>query len=194
MRLFLIRHGQTAANTHSADYPWDNDCSLTAAGKQEVDRTAQFLRHLQLDNPCIVSSPLVRTQQTATALAQAMAVPVNTDSRLIEGNVGTWHSESDKHVYDNFLKLPVDERFIFAPPGGESWQQSGDRLVSVVQSNHDRAILILVSHFEPLLAGTGLLLQTDFSIWSTYDFPNASITSLHGSGSNWQADYIGRTL
>jgi len=106
--------------------------------------------------------------------------------------VGAWRNETDEHVYGKFLKLPPDKRFVFVPPEGESWQQSGKRLVSVVQSNREKTVLILVSHFEPILAGTGLLLQAGFPVWTTYDFPNASITLLHGSGSDWQADYIGR--
>ena len=79
MQLFLVRHGQTAANVHPIDYPWDNDSPLTTIGQQEAARTAQFLKQLQLASPHIVSSPLTRAQQTAEALAQVMAVPVHTD-------------------------------------------------------------------------------------------------------------------
>ena len=71
LELFLIRHGLAAER--GADYPDDSKRPLTAEGIARLRKEAKTLARLDVDFDLIISSPLVRTKQTAEVFAQAMA-------------------------------------------------------------------------------------------------------------------------
>ena len=192
MKLYLIRHGQTAANLRPGDFNWANDCPLTPDGLAQAQQTALWLKG-QGVRPKIITSPKVRAHQTADAIAAAFDVAPLVDPRLTEMNGGQWNDRQVQTVADYIHGLPLEEQFLFAPPGGESWQACGKRLAAVVQEQMAEPELLLVSHYAPLQAAVGELLQTSFAEWETYDFPNASVTLLEYHGGNWRAEYVGRS-
>jgi phosphohistidine phosphatase len=67
MKLYLVRHGEAKSKND------DPQRTLTADGLQEVRQVGQFLRPLALDVHAIWHSPKARAQQTAQALAPAVA-------------------------------------------------------------------------------------------------------------------------
>jgi phosphohistidine phosphatase len=67
MKLYLVRHGQAKSKSD------DPQRALTADGLQEVRQVGQFLRPLALDVHAIWHSPKARAQETAQALAPAVA-------------------------------------------------------------------------------------------------------------------------
>ena len=71
MRLFVIRHGQGLNNIGKADIP---DCVLSSLGERQVRRIPAFFRKMRVDR--IFCSPLMRTIQTATPLAEAKDLPI----------------------------------------------------------------------------------------------------------------------
>lgn len=76
-KLYLVRHGKAAA-------AWDTDYDpgLDDRGRAEAEKTAHTLAPLgPLD---IVSSPLARTRQTATPLADLWGVSVKIEERVGE--------------------------------------------------------------------------------------------------------------
>ncbi|HSW98340.1 MAG TPA: histidine phosphatase family protein [Candidatus Saccharimonadales bacterium] len=192
MKLYLIRHGQTAANLRPADFPWDNDCPLTPEGQTQARHTAAWLHRQGVRPTHVLASPKVRAQQTAGILGAALGRAPQPDARLTEMDGGQWHGRPVQEVAAYIHGLPIDERFLFAPPGGESWQACGGRLVALIQEHITEVELLLVSHYAPLQAAVGTLLQAPFAEWGTYDFPNASVTLLEYHGGNWRAVYIGR--
>lgn len=66
--LYLIRHG--LAGEHGS-YPNDNERPLTEEGKQKTRQVADRLLSLNLNFDLILTSPLVRAQQTADILLKA---------------------------------------------------------------------------------------------------------------------------
>ena len=70
LELYLIRHGVAAER--GADYPDDSKRPLTSDGISRMRKEAKALAELGVDFDLIVSSPLVRTKQTADILAQAV--------------------------------------------------------------------------------------------------------------------------
>ncbi len=62
-RMYMVRHGRASAG-------WDTalDPDLDDLGREQSQKVAEELRHLQLND--VISSPLLRCQQTAAPLAQ----------------------------------------------------------------------------------------------------------------------------
>jgi broad specificity phosphatase PhoE len=197
IQLYLMRHGQTDANLSAGSYPWDNDCPLNSTGRQQAERAARYLAEQPLQPTRIISSPLTRTRQTAEIVAAQLGLTVETDATLREIDAGEWHGHPAGEVYEYVHALPVAERFSFLLPGGESWQQAGERLAAAARTAvagglGSNETVLLVSHYGTLQAGIGTLLGTDFAAWNTYDFPNASLSGLVTDGKTYHAQYIGQ--
>ena len=71
--LYLIRHGVAAERGES--YPDDTKRPLTSRGIQRLKRAGKALVALDVAFDVILTSPLVRTHQTAEALASAFREP-----------------------------------------------------------------------------------------------------------------------
>ena len=65
--LYLIRHGLAAER--GDNYPDDTKRPLTSRGIQRMKREARALNALDVSFDVILTSPLVRTRQTAEAVA-----------------------------------------------------------------------------------------------------------------------------
>jgi phosphohistidine phosphatase len=99
LELYLIRHGVAAER--GADYPDDSKRPLTSDGMSRMRKEAKALAALGVDFDHILSSPLVRTKQTADILAQAMPSqpPVTTsDSLAPAGTPTAVFQELGKHM------------------------------------------------------------------------------------------------
>ena len=70
LELYLIRHGVAAER--GSDYPDDSKRPLTNDGIAKLRREAKALVALGVDFDQIISSPLVRTKQTADVFAQIL--------------------------------------------------------------------------------------------------------------------------
>jgi phosphohistidine phosphatase len=70
LELYLIRHGIAA--DRGSDYPDDSKRPLTSDGIARLRKEARALAELDVDVDQIISSPLVRTKQTADIIAQAL--------------------------------------------------------------------------------------------------------------------------
>ena len=69
VELYLIRHGVAAERGDA--YPDDTKRPLTSAGIQKLRKEAKALVDLDISFDVILTSPLVRTRQTAEAVAAA---------------------------------------------------------------------------------------------------------------------------
>lgn len=70
LELYLIRHGIAAERGDK--YPDDSKRPLTSHGIAALKKEAKALAHLGIDFDQIISSPLVRTKQTADVFAQIL--------------------------------------------------------------------------------------------------------------------------
>jgi phosphohistidine phosphatase len=89
MELYLIRHGIAA---DPAEYRTDEERPLTDRGRQKTAQVAQRLYDLGIRFDLILSSPLVRAQQTAALLQQAhLSEQVEVFAPLAPGgNIQAW--------------------------------------------------------------------------------------------------------
>lgn len=82
LELYLIRHGLAAER--GPDYPDDSKRPLTSRGMSTLRREAKALNELEITFDLIITSPLVRTRQTADILSEVLngKPPVATSDAL----------------------------------------------------------------------------------------------------------------
>lgn len=153
-RFLLLRHGQTPMSA-ARQYSGLSDPSLSELGRYQAERAAQYLAS-RGGIDVIVSSPLKRCQETASAAAQALGMSdIRTLDDLREMDFGQWDGltfsqahESDPELHQQWLADPK-----VAPPGGESLVQAHRRIKRVreeLQREYGEATIFVVSHVTPI--------------------------------------------
>jgi probable phosphoglycerate mutase len=83
--LYLVRHGQTESSKRLA-YSGRADVALTDEGREQARAAAKKLAGAGID--AVLTSPLSRARDTATAIADATGAPLTVDERLTEIDYG----------------------------------------------------------------------------------------------------------
>lgn len=179
--MLLVRHGQIQANR---DGVWhgSTDSALTWRGRRQARRTARHVHQTHPEICAIYSSPLDRCQQTASATAKLLDLPVETHPGLAEMSIGEWEGlsfaelRSSHQLFRNIVQDPN-----YAPPGGESLQSVADRVSdamhSIDQAHRDEKVLI-VSHGIAMAIALAVFMNDDPTRFVDYHFHNCSITEL----------------
>ncbi len=119
--LFLIRHGETAANA-SGTWQGATNSDLNERGLIQAQAIARRLAGDDIQIDAMYSSPLGRATQTAGFIAEAVGdPPLELDSNLAEFNLGDWEGltyDDLRHEKQLWAKMDADPNF--RPPGGES--------------------------------------------------------------------------
>jgi broad specificity phosphatase PhoE len=149
----LVRHGHVH-NPGRVLYGRLPEYRLSEAGERMAEVTARFFAESGRDIARIVSSPLLRAQQTAAAIGAALGLPVETDDRLIEaGNV--WEGRRIHPI----ARLALDPRTLWRvrnpwlPSWGEAYAGQRDRMITAVldaAAAEPNRETILVSHQLPI--------------------------------------------
>jgi phosphohistidine phosphatase len=96
--LYLIRHG--IAESRSEAWPDDSKRPLTDQGMSRLRRSARSLARLDVTVDVVLTSPLVRTRQTAEIVAAAFSprpAVVNIDALAPGGTPSAFAGELEKH-------------------------------------------------------------------------------------------------
>ena len=130
--VLVWRHGQTAWN-EQRKFQGQLDIPLDDPGRAQAARAAALLAGFAPS--AIVSSDLVRARETAQALADVTGLPITTDPRLREIDVGVWQGLTFDEVSERF---PVEaaawrDGGDGRRGGGESLVEVGSRAVAAVE-------------------------------------------------------------
>jgi ribonuclease H / adenosylcobalamin/alpha-ribazole phosphatase len=193
-RILLLRHGQTSLSVERR-YSGRGEHALTPLGEQQAFAAAARLSAMDSVNSStpIISSPLGRAKQTASALATATGGAVEVNEGLIETDFGSWEgltfteaAERDPDLHGRWLSDPS-----IPAPGGESFDEvhrrvrkTRDELIAA----HGGRTIVVVSHVTPIKsllrlgldAGPALLFRlhldlASLSIVEFYPDGNASV-------------------
>ncbi|MCA1664918.1 MAG: histidine phosphatase family protein [Myxococcales bacterium] len=133
LSLYLVRHGQTDASLANR-FCGRLDPPLNATGLAMADALAA--RYGREGFAEIVSSPLVRAQQTAAPTARAAGLPVTLDDGLVEIAYGEWDGRAEADVERDdaarFAAWAAHPGRV-APPGGESGADIAVRALAAVE-------------------------------------------------------------
>jgi probable phosphoglycerate mutase len=149
----LLRHGETPLSGERR-FAGRGDIPLTGTGlKQAAAAAARLAARGGLD--LIVTSPLERTQETASAVAAATGVPLVADDGWMETDFGEWeglnHAEAERGWPEQMAAWLNDTAA--APPGGESFAATSDRVLKALDTllaEHAGATVLVVSHVTPM--------------------------------------------
>jgi broad specificity phosphatase PhoE len=179
--LFLVRHGQATFNVegrHPGQLP---GIPLTDEGRRQAHQAAVALAALPLS--AVVSSPLERARETAEIIARGWGLPVRTNPRLMDTDVGGWAGRKIDEIAKNdptwkaFLEKPDEP-----PPGVESLSAVQRRAIAVVEEiRRDESLgqyVVLVAHADVLKLILGYYLQTPVTCIRYMNIANAGISAL----------------
>jgi broad specificity phosphatase PhoE len=182
MKLLLIRHGQSVANTEGR-LQGQFDSPLTELGRDQARALARRLAREDWSLSAIYASDLSRAAETAEILAATLSVPLAFDKRLREYDVGVltgmiWAEIESLHP-DIWQALHQSQGWEHIPgeEGTETFRIRLAAVLSDIQSGHeDGENVALVSHGGSLGMLLIHLLGMDARRPSPFRFGNVSLS------------------
>jgi broad specificity phosphatase PhoE/ribonuclease HI len=190
-RFLLLRHGQTELSVQRR-YSGRGNPALTDLGRRQAEAAAQYLAQ-NGGIAAVITSPLQRAYDTATAAAKALGLDVSVDEDLIETDFGTWEgltfgeaAERDPELHRRWLRDTSIQ-----PPDGESFDSVAQRIRRAqarIIGEHAGETVLVVSHVTPIKtllrvaldAGPGILyrLHLDLASLSIAEFYPDGVASV----------------
>lgn len=152
-RIFLVRHGRTALNAQGR-FRGRRDVPLDEQGLADAAEAARRLARVRL--VAVYTSPLLRTRQTAEAVAGPSGAPVVVEPDLIDLDHGRWEGLTPEEAAaldaDAFERFRADPRAAEAP-GGERLAEVERRVLAAlarIGARHRSEACAAVSHEIPI--------------------------------------------
>ncbi|MDO4928260.1 MAG: bifunctional RNase H/acid phosphatase [Corynebacterium sp.] len=186
-RLVLLRHGQTEMSAQKR-YSGRGNPGLTQLGRQQAQAAAEFLAQAA-PFAAIISSPLQRCQETASAVAQLIGMEVMPHESLIELDFGQWEAKSfqaahasDPEFHSRWLHDPA-----LSTPDGESVVQVHQRVIAFrewVMDTYPGKKVLVVSHVTPIksLVAQAMQMPIDVSLQLHLDLASTSVVDFFEDG------------
>ena len=112
LKIFLLRHGETAWNADNNRYCGRTDIPLTAKGVGQAEEVKRQMEGIEL--AAVYSSPLQRAYTTAAIASGHEAIR---DQRLIEADFGNWEKKTkeefiaeNESLWLNWINDPATNR------------------------------------------------------------------------------------
>jgi len=194
-RLCLVRHGETSWNRERR-LQGQLDTPLNDIGRQQALLVAGRLERLASEAPfsALYSSDLERTHDTASPIAERLALPIQLTPSLRERHFGQLQGLTPEQASGEYptLHLAMQQRVIDNDlGGGETLLTLAERLrhfLGHMLERHSGGRVIVVTHggvldvLRRLATGTPLAGARDFAI------PNAALNWISHDGQQWQLD------
>jgi probable phosphoglycerate mutase len=178
MNLLLIRHasndwvGKRLAG-------WTPEVHLNEKGRAQAENLAQLLAGVPL--AAIYSSPLERTMETATPVAQAHSLAIEVREGLGETRYGDWTGRALEELKEEKLwpviqVYPGGARF----PGGESLRETQARLAAeldTIRDAHPGQTVAVFSHSDPIKLAVAHYLGLPLDLFQRLSISPASVTA-----------------
>lgn len=131
--IYLARHGRTPYNAEGR-FQGQGDVPLDELGLAQAAELGELAREYGFR--ALWASPLLRARQTAEAVSERIGVPVQYDARLMETHTGDWTDRTFAEIQaedaDAFAAWH-EGKAGFAFPGGESFEQQGERVTAALE-------------------------------------------------------------
>jgi probable phosphoglycerate mutase len=146
-RIYLVRHGETLY--HGVTGASAASFDLTDRGVEQLRALATLFRGIAVDR--IVASPLARSFDTATILAEVLALPVTVDEDLREITAAPYEGKTGREIFAEVLRFfeSPDTGWDTSYLGGETYRQlrtRGERFLARVLADPSWQTLVAVAH------------------------------------------------
>lgn len=172
-RLYFVRHGESTIN---AENKWGGqiDAPLNNRGKQQALKAAKKAKQEGLHFDLIISSPMIRTKQTAEIIANELGYEVTKiryDKRLMERDLGELNGTPVDDFFAKYEYKDVDN-----VPGAETVEQMQQRAATAIKDIETlpEDNILIVSHSAFGRAFKRVLLNQPHA--QEYDSPVVSLT------------------
>jgi probable phosphoglycerate mutase len=161
MIFFCVRHGESTHNVEGRLQGQSDVPSLSDLGRRQSAAAAEILAAQRIE--VIYASPLRRARETAEIIADRLGLPIKSDPRLMEIDVGLFQdrlrSDVDR-LYPAELAAWLSGDPNFRLPEGESRTDLAKRgcaaFREIARAGHDRVVVVshgglILSTFKTLL-------------------------------------------
>ncbi|MGC4941995.1 bifunctional RNase H/acid phosphatase [Kribbella sp. DT2] len=187
-RLIFLRHGETA---HTVDKRFSgsggDDPGLSEIGREQAEAAAQYIAGLgPID--AVIASPMLRTRQTAAAVAERLGLEVEVRDAWVECSFGDWDGHTFAEVQEKWpdaLNAWLGSTTV-APPGGESFDACARRARTArdaVLTSYPGKTVVVVTHVTPIKLMVRGVLQAPMASLFRMELKPATVTEI-----NWYAD------
>ncbi len=197
MRLLLIRHGETHSNVVGALDTAVPGAPLDDRGQRQAAAIPAALAREAIDS--IVVSTLIRTQQTAAAVAEERSLEPMILDGVKEIQAGSLEMLSDRHsqnVYNTTAWAWAGGDLELRMPGGETGHEFFDRFDAAIgeATATRRGTVVVVSHGAAIRTWVAARCDNtdggDFA--STHQLANTALVELNSLGHrDWHLDSWG---
>ena len=192
IRVVLWRHGQTDWNVENR-FQGHSDIPLNKVGHYQASEAAQVLAALRPDR--IISSDLIRAQETAAPLAGLTDIKVEINPNLRETDGGLWEGKLASENRATHGELFANWYEGGDEPAGVTGERRSDvakRAVAVIEkeTTNFSGTIVFVTHGGTVRSVLGSILKLPIAQWGVIGgLSNAcwSILELtkHHTGSRW---------
>jgi broad specificity phosphatase PhoE/ribonuclease HI len=186
--LVLLRHGETPmSQAKRFSGSGGSDPAMTPLGQQQVKNAAALLA-TRGGIDVVVSSPMLRTRESAAMVAEVLGLTFEIEPGLAETDFGEWDALTFAEVRERWpaeLNAWLTSTAV-APPGGESF----DAVLARVRRARDRLLrkyggqtVLAVTHVSPIKLLASLALDVPSHSIFRMELTPASITELR-----WYSD------
>lgn len=179
MRVYLVRHGQTAWNAERRNQG-HTDIPLNEEGRRQARLLIPAFAERLFTR--ILCSDLERNLATARPLAEHYGIPIEIDPRLRERGFGDWESQPMARVAQNFIEqalLSGVPQESIRPPNGESlvdvWTRQ-EGVAQALESGEDSIVVVCHGGSGSLLLAR--LLGGTHAMSRSFRMDNTGITTL----------------
>lgn len=190
-KLYLIRHGESVANSQGVYQGQTYDTSLTKRGQLQAKFAATALSKEQIS--AVYSSPLKRAMGTAKIIASAFNLPVRKNWDITEMSHGLWESQTKEWVEENYHDLLTTWHHsptLAQMPQGENVQDVLTRAKRFLNSvkekkknavavSHDVVIKLLLAHLLEMPLDDIIKLELDNCGISVVDLESFKVESVN---------------
>jgi len=123
-RVYLVRHGETLyRGVQGGDAAAASQYDLTERGVEQVRALAELFRAVPVDR--VVASPLARSFDTASILAEPLGLEVAVDEDLREITAGSYDGKTGHEIFSEVLAFFSSAATSWDTPylGGETYRE-----------------------------------------------------------------------
>ena len=184
-QLLLVRHGQTALSRSDA-FCGSSEVPLTELGREQAQKVARRLASTHID--VLYSSPQGRAIETATPIADALGLELQTREALREMDFGLWEGRVHAEFAQEFpqeMQAWDSGYWTVNPPDGETQQAVIARMdpaVLELLTTHVGQRILLVGHRTALRLLIGHMLDMSLPVSRGLHLDPTSLSRLRIEG------------
>jgi probable phosphoglycerate mutase len=191
--LIFVRHGQSVANLERR-FGGHSPTPLTELGHRQAKAAADHLAAVDDRPTVLISSDLIRAQQTADHISAALSLDIVSDSRFRERSLGHLDDmtfDEAQRDHPELWKRLVARDPQLAPPGGDTvsgafkWVRVG---VAAPLTQHRGGRVVIVSHAIAIFHAIADIVQLgepDTARGVFFKIDNASLSAFARFGDRW---------